>query len=304
MSEGIIVRSADIIAAEINAIKDQVKRSVLAGAVEIGKRLNEVRTIIPHGAWGDWLEKNVDYSERTAQNLLRVYETYGERGVLPDISYSNAVALLGVEPPERDALIESGAADLPARQLQDEIDRIRDQMAQQRGEMTAEVERLKGQAEKAREAAFSAARRADDTRTKLKADLKAKSDEADAAQTRADRAERKAQKTAKSAEDLERKLQDAIARAERAEDTKPEIIQHEIVPQTIQAELDKLREVARKAPSETVIKLRAGYERLTSEFRAMEALLGALTGENPGEAAKYRAAIAKAARLMAEKMER
>lgn len=33
--------------------------------------------MIEHGAWGEWLEKSVDYSQRTAQNLMKIFEEYG-----------------------------------------------------------------------------------------------------------------------------------------------------------------------------------------------------------------------------------
>ena len=90
-------RDPNIIAAEINAIKTQARNVVLTAAMEIGKRLTEVKVMLPHGTWGTWLADNVDYSERTAQNLMSVYATYG--GIAPEkiegMGFSQAVALLG-----------------------------------------------------------------------------------------------------------------------------------------------------------------------------------------------------------------
>ena len=62
-----IVRSPEIIAAEINTIKSQTA-SVLASAYkqaqnsifEIGRRLCEVKEMVGHGNWGAWLSENVD----------------------------------------------------------------------------------------------------------------------------------------------------------------------------------------------------------------------------------------------------
>ena len=68
MSDIEIIRTEEVIAAEIRVIKEQTRVAVLSGAIEIGRRLAEAKAIVPHGQWGAWLEENVDYSERTAQN--------------------------------------------------------------------------------------------------------------------------------------------------------------------------------------------------------------------------------------------
>jgi len=70
-------RTPERIATEINVIKEQAREVFCRSAIEIGRRLFEAKSMIPHGSWGKWLEENVDYSERTAQNLMRVYEEYG-----------------------------------------------------------------------------------------------------------------------------------------------------------------------------------------------------------------------------------
>lgn len=61
------------LATEINAIKRTTQRMMMQAAIDIGKRLVEVKAAVGHGNWGKWLLKHVDYSERTAQNLIRLY---------------------------------------------------------------------------------------------------------------------------------------------------------------------------------------------------------------------------------------
>ena len=41
------------------------------------RRLVEAKGMVEHGQWGEWLEKSVDYSTRTAQNLMKIFEEYG-----------------------------------------------------------------------------------------------------------------------------------------------------------------------------------------------------------------------------------
>lgn len=79
-----LIRSPEVIADEINAIKTQTS-SILSAALsytkrscfEIGRRLEEAKALVPHGEWGAWLESNFEYSESTAGNLMRIYREFG-----------------------------------------------------------------------------------------------------------------------------------------------------------------------------------------------------------------------------------
>lgn len=79
-----LIRSPEVIADEINAIKTQTS-NILSAALsytkrscfEIGKRLEEAKALVPHGEWGAWLESNFEYSESTAGNLMRIYREFG-----------------------------------------------------------------------------------------------------------------------------------------------------------------------------------------------------------------------------------
>ncbi|WP_268594084.1 DUF3102 domain-containing protein [Paenibacillus alvei] len=65
-----IVRSAEVIAAEIRSIDLKTREIVLRSVIEIGKRLNEAKDLVNHGEWGTWLEANVHYSQSTANNFM------------------------------------------------------------------------------------------------------------------------------------------------------------------------------------------------------------------------------------------
>jgi N6-adenosine-specific RNA methylase IME4 len=43
---------------------------------EIGKHLTEAKRICGHGNWASWLETNFGWTDRTARNLMQVYETF------------------------------------------------------------------------------------------------------------------------------------------------------------------------------------------------------------------------------------
>ena len=121
------------LAAEINTIKRQTQKIMMEAAVEIGRRLVEAKGAVGHGGWGAWLEHNVDYSERTAQNLIRIFQEYGEGQqrlfgesnpqAFADLTYTQAVALLGIKnPDERAEFVEShDVANMTSRGLADAI---------------------------------------------------------------------------------------------------------------------------------------------------------------------------------------
>ena len=137
-STDIGVRTADTIATEINTIKRQTQKIMLASSIEIGKRLTEAKDMIDHGAWGKWLQDNVNYSERTAQNLMRVYDQYGDKfgmtemdslfasgapNVFEELSYTQALALLSLPTDaEREEFVkENDVASMSTRELQEAI---------------------------------------------------------------------------------------------------------------------------------------------------------------------------------------
>jgi len=128
-----IERTPQLIAIEINSIKEQTRKMVLFNSIEIGRRLVEAKLIIKHGEWGEWLSKSVDYSQRTASNLMAIFEQYGSSQItlfcdnaksqaLANLSYTQAVALLGIPQEEREAFIQENDIDsMSTRELQQAI---------------------------------------------------------------------------------------------------------------------------------------------------------------------------------------
>lgn len=113
-----IVRSDREIAAQINAVKRQTAQVCLTAAVEIGRLLCEAKATVPYGDWGSWLENNVHYSQSTANNLMRLYNNYGEQEqmsfleensleIYGNLSPSQALALLGMPREERADYVET-----------------------------------------------------------------------------------------------------------------------------------------------------------------------------------------------------
>jgi len=126
-------RDTSLIALEINSIKEQTQKIFLLSSIEIGKRLVEVKKLVPHGQWGKWLEDSVNYSQRTANNLMKIYEEYGqnqlalegeinESQAIAKLNYTQAVALLSIPSDEREDFInEHDLESMSTRELQEAI---------------------------------------------------------------------------------------------------------------------------------------------------------------------------------------
>ena len=127
-------RDISVITAEIKSIQQQANALALLYAVEIGRRLEEAKRALPYGAWGDWLKNEVDFSQSTANNFMRLYEEYGSAQIsifgasvdsqtFANLPYSKALQLLAVPADEREAFAEEvGAADLSVKELKAAIE--------------------------------------------------------------------------------------------------------------------------------------------------------------------------------------
>ena len=105
ITELTVTRTPESVAAEICALKSQTQTIILHATVEIGRRLTEVKAMLPHGVWGNWLKAYVDYSHDTANKIMKVYEEYKDKlnsETFLNLTYSKAIALLGIPAEERE----------------------------------------------------------------------------------------------------------------------------------------------------------------------------------------------------------
>lgn len=133
MSNLVVNRTPEVIAAEINSIKEQTRKVVLYNSIEIGRKLVEAKELVPHGEWGNWLEEAVDYSKSTANNLMKIFEEYGSDQItllddnlksqaFGNLNYSQAVLLLGLPSEDREKFVEENKVDeMSTRELKKAI---------------------------------------------------------------------------------------------------------------------------------------------------------------------------------------
>ena len=98
-----MTRPIEVITEEINFYKFQAGSAI----IEIGKRLCEAKQCLPHGTWGAWLRDEVEFSERTAQNFMRIAREYQNPQMITDLgnSATKALMLLSLPAGEREDFI-------------------------------------------------------------------------------------------------------------------------------------------------------------------------------------------------------
>lgn len=82
-----------------------------ANMCQLGKLLIEAKAMVGHGGWKEYLEKEVSYSQSTANNFMRLYEAYGEFGPNPqtfgNLGASKALELLALPEGKREEFAET-----------------------------------------------------------------------------------------------------------------------------------------------------------------------------------------------------
>lgn len=143
-------RTAENIAAEIRTLDTQGKHLCLMYIFEIGKRLEEAKSLVGHGHWGEYLKAQVGYSQDTANKYMKVYREYQNNGVFANsdtfmnLDFSKAYKLLAVPAEEREAFLqEHPVEDMTVRQLEEAI-RDRDAAKAKAEELNATVEEQAG----------------------------------------------------------------------------------------------------------------------------------------------------------------
>ncbi len=150
-------RDIETITAEILTLKQSAGDAIL----KIGHRLIEAKELLPHGEWLPWLNEQVDFSERTAQNFMRLAREWSNPHALADLGARKALTLLALPPEEREQFIsehhtvngeEKTVIDMTSRELEQAI-------------------RERDEARQAAESAQADARSAEESRAKMEADM-------------------------------------------------------------------------------------------------------------------------------------
>ncbi|MBQ8691256.1 MAG: DUF3102 domain-containing protein [Phascolarctobacterium sp.] len=295
MNEVQVLRTPQIVAAEINEIRRQTQNIVLFNSIEIGRRLVEAKGMMEHGKFGVWLQESVAYSQSTANNLMKIFEEYGSCQItmfgdnansqtFGNLSYSQAVALLGIPKEERETFVEEHhAEELSISELKTEIKRYKEAKEQSEKQLDGLEKKNKEMAQALKYHEEEAIKlRTETTMAKNDKELQAK--KMDKLKSELHSLREEAEKNKAVAAELEeakkrvKELEQEINKPVTVETVK-EVV--EKVPDEILAELDRLRadakanamdkaELAKTMEFKTVFKaLQADFNQLISTASAM-----------------------------------
>lgn len=147
-------KTPEQLGAEIRMYVDAGRRISLLCGIEIGRRLVQAKELLEHGEWLPWLEKETEFSDRSAARYMKLFEEYGasQQGLfgaetnsptLSNLPISKALALLSVPESDRiDFAEEVDAEHISVRELEEKI--------REREKQLADAEKAKEFAEKAK----------------------------------------------------------------------------------------------------------------------------------------------------------
>ena len=142
-------RDIEVITREILDAKRRGGEAILT----IGRCLTEAKQALPHGEWLPWLNERVEFSERTAQNFMRLAREWSNPQALADLGAAKALTLLALPAEERESFLaenhvvggeEKTVIDMTSRELEKAI--------RERKEAQEAVAEMQGKLDKAKEA--------------------------------------------------------------------------------------------------------------------------------------------------------
>lgn len=86
--------------AEIDAIRDRIKERKKSFLIDTGRDLIKAKALLKHGAFGDWLKTNFDWSESTANNYMNAAKLADQSPEFGVLAPSALTALAAPNTPE------------------------------------------------------------------------------------------------------------------------------------------------------------------------------------------------------------
>ncbi len=293
MSESVVaVRSIEIVTAEIYTIRDNAARVFMDSVVQIGRRLEEAKQLVPQGEWMNYFDTKLGYKPSTAQNYMRIAREFGDGQVglsgktasdfFGNLGYSQLLPLLGLPEEEREQLAEEhDLAGMSSREIQ--------ALVKERDEAKAAAAAAQEQADKQGQEARSARDALANAKDKLKAEKQKAQEQAKAAKANAE-----------TAAELQRQLDELAAQANQPRELTDE--ERAALRAEVAAEQAKAVQEAEARAAEALAKLEKFknpaahrviflFGELCEYWRRLQAALKELEQSDEEAAGKMKAAI-------------
>lgn len=286
MSEIVTVRDIEMVTSDIRYAQRQGARQLLSNLIEIGRLLVEAKSMVPYGEWGKYLEEKVDYSQSTANNMMKLYQEYGDNQesffdtitnsqAFGKLTYTQALALLALPAEERRDFAESHDAEKMSSREWEKAIRERDEALKERDENLKELVRLQNENERITAGMNEAAEKLETKDAEADA-LREQAQKAQAAEAEAKAKVEKLQTQLKKAKDSEKSAKEALAKAQENPEV-PEAVMEQLrqevaadAAKQATEEIQKELEAAEKRAQEATEQAQQAQEKLKEAQRAVQ----------------------------------
>lgn len=105
------MEQTDVKNAELQKIENEIitlKNQTAQNIIQIGYKLIEAKEKLPHGEWGGWLSDRINFSQRTANQFMRIAKEFGSNSQsISDLEITKVGLLLDVPSEIREEFIEN-----------------------------------------------------------------------------------------------------------------------------------------------------------------------------------------------------
>lgn len=307
-------RTPETIRAEIKTIEAQVYKTTLDGVIQIGKRLRELKEMMDHGKWLPWCEENLGYSKRQAQKYMELSEEYGKENsaylntqTCAHLSISKAYSLLALSEEEVGSFSETHDMEsMTVKELEAEIKdwkRKHEALEKEKEGLRVEMETAKEEQETLRSQIESGeARRLEMEKEmgELK-ESKADPEEIEALRKKLEKEKGKAQKLKEELKQREENQKEAIDEAlteqkeriqkEAEEAQARKLRESEELRRAAESQAERLKKKLERSGNEKVLAFKLKADQMQEDFKALEAAVQDMEGEDPEQAGKLKNAL-------------
>ncbi len=252
-------RDIATVTAEIRMINQQTVQYVVRSVVELGRRLCEAKSMLPHGQWGPWLREEVGFSQSTAQNYMKIFEEYSADQLtldgavaisqtLGNLSYTKALKLLALPAEEREEFVEANDVEhMSTRELERAI-KERDEARQEAEDAKAQAAKFEEISHNLREMSLKLQAELTDAKVDSSEKLMAESARATEAKRQMEQAKSKLAELMDQMDELRKKAKQAEAAEQGALAKLEELKKNPVIPKAMKDKLKaEANEEARKA---------------------------------------------------------
>lgn len=259
----------------------------LMDAIEIGRLLFEAKSMVEPGSWGKYVEEELPFSHSWANNYMRLYKElggeqlslFGNNAAIMNLSPTKALELLVLPAEEREEFLE--ANDVEAMSSRELHQAIKDLEEEKKARQDAEE--IRGQLEKALDAAKEEIRKAED-------DGKAAAAEAKELAADLQKMTEAVDRRNKELDTLKKNLQEMMGREKEALDRLQKALENPEIPDAVMDQMRKeaeaaaacqARKEAEKELEEAAVKLMAAQVAAAAAEAKLEAAQKEVKLSNP-----------------------